>query len=72
LGADNVVTLERRMTAEDFAYYTHHMPGCFYRLGTASPTGDRFTRPVHHPSFNIDEQALITGVGLMAYLAAQS
>ena len=72
LGADNVVTLDRRMTAEDFAYYTHHMPGCFYRLGTASPTGDLFTRPVHHPSFNIDEQALITGVGLMAYLAAHS
>ena len=72
LGADNVVTLERRMTAEDFAYYTHHMPGCFYRLGTASPIGNGFTRPVHHPSFNIDEQALITGVGLMAYLAARS
>ena len=34
LGKENVVELEPRMTAEDFAYYLQKVPGCFYRLGT--------------------------------------
>ncbi len=71
LGAENVVDLPIRMTAEDFAFYTHHVPGCFYRLGTASQDGN-FTSPVHTPTFNIDESALQTGSGLMAYLAVKA
>lgn len=68
LGKDNVVTLERRATAEDFAYFSQVVPGCFYRLGTASENGDnRFS--VHHPQFNIDEKAIELGMGLMAYMA---
>ena len=69
LGADNVVDLEIRMTGEDFAYYSQHMPGCFYRLGTSSPDGKQFTSPVHTPTFDIDEHALLTGTALMAWLA---
>lgn len=69
LGEERVKPLQTRMTAEDFSYYTHHLPGCFYRLGTASPDG-RNTFPVHHPAFDIDEQALVTGAGLMAWIAA--
>ncbi len=68
LGQENVIDLERRMTAEDFAYYTHHVPGTFYRLGTASSDGSN-SYPVHHPQFNIDERAIETGMGLMAWLA---
>lgn len=68
LGPENVVDLELRLTAEDFAYYTQHMPGCFYRLGTASPDG-RFTSSVHTPTFDIDESALRTGTAMMAWLA---
>ena len=68
LGAENVVDLGTRMTAEDFAYYTQHMPACFYRLGTASPNGSN-SSPVHTPTFDIDETALETASGLMAYLA---
>ena len=68
LGKDNVVTLERRATAEDFAYFSQVVPGCFYRLGTASENGDnRFS--VHHPQFNIDEKAIELGMGLMAFMA---
>ena len=68
LGKDNVVTLERRATAEDFAYFSQVVPGCFYRLGTASENGDnRFS--VHHPQFNIDEKAIELGMGMMAYMA---
>ncbi len=68
LGKENVVDLDIRMTAEDFAYYTHEIPGCFYRLGTSSADG-RFSAPVHNPHFDIDEKALETSIGLMAWLA---
>ena len=71
LGSENVVDLNVRMTAEDFAYYGHEMPGCFYRLGTASPVDETKSYSVHHPRFDIDEEALKTGMGLMAWLAVQ-
>jgi amidohydrolase len=71
LGAENVVDLEVRMTAEDFAYFGHEMPSCFYRLGTASPNDESKSFSVHHPRFDIDETALKTGMGLMAWLAVQ-
>ena len=71
LGAENVVDLDVRMTAEDFAYFGHEMPGCFYRLGTASPNDESKSFSVHHPRFDIDENALKTGMGLMAWLAVQ-
>jgi metal-dependent amidase/aminoacylase/carboxypeptidase family protein len=44
------------------------MPACFYRLGTSSADGN-FTTGVHNPGFDIDEKALETGMGLMAWLA---
>jgi amidohydrolase len=71
LGSENVVDLDVRMTAEDFAYYGHEMPGCFYRLGTASPNDESKSFSVHHPRFDIDENALKIGMGLMAWLAVQ-
>jgi amidohydrolase len=66
LGAENrVADLPIRMTAEDFAAYSQIMPACFYRLGTG------LGRPVHTPTFDIDEAALETGAGLMAWLAVK-
>jgi amidohydrolase len=70
LGAENVIELEQWMAAEDFAYFSQAAPACFYRLGTASPDG-QFTSSVHTPTFDIDEAALATGPGLMAWLALQ-
>lgn len=67
LGKENVVALGQRMTAEDFAFFSQQMPACFYRLGTAAPDGN-FSAGVHTPTFNIDENALETGMGLMAWL----
>ena len=37
LGAAHVHDLDIRMTGEDFSYFANEIPGCFYRLGTASP-----------------------------------
>lgn len=68
LGSENIVELDLWMAAEDFAYYTQQVDACFYRLGTSSHKGD-FTSSVHTPTFNIDESALETGMGLMAWLA---
>lgn len=68
LGDENVVDLDLWMAAEDFAFYTHEVPGCFYRLGTRNEA-EGITSGVHTPTFNIDENALKTGMGLMAYLA---
>lgn len=70
LGKENVTELEMRMTAEDFAYFSQELPACFYRLGTASPDG-RFTYGVHNSNFDIDESALETGMGLLAWIACR-
>lgn len=67
LGKENVEELPLRMTAEDFAFITQKVPSCFFRLGTASKEKG-ITSGVHTPTFNIDESALETGVGLMAWL----
>jgi amidohydrolase len=68
LGKENVVSTDPVMIAEDFAYYGQSAPGCFYFLGTGNPEKET-TVPLHNPRFNIDEQALGIGTGLMAYLA---
>jgi amidohydrolase len=65
LGGDQVVDMDRRMGSEDFAFYTHAMPGCFYRLGTGVP--GQPMRGLHTPTFDIDEEALRIGSGLMAW-----
>lgn len=68
LGDNNVKLLDLRMTADDFAFYSHEIPGCFYRLGT-NRGGTEFTASVHNAHFDIDEDALKTGTGLMTWLA---
>jgi amidohydrolase len=68
LGQNNVVELPVRMTAEDFAYYSQVIPSCFYRLGTANQEKGIANR-LHTSTFNIDEESLEIGMGLLAYLA---
>jgi len=70
LGAENVVDLPIRMTAEDFAYYSQKMPACFYRLGTGNKAKG-ITSPVHTNTFDIDETALETSIGMMSWLAVK-
>ena len=71
LGTENVIDLPIRMTAEDFAYYSHEVPSTFYRLGTANKSKG-ITHGLHTSRFNIDEQSLKIGMGLMAYLAIKN
>ncbi len=69
MGAEKVETTEMRMGAEDFGYYGLHVPGCFFRLGTANKAKG-ITAGVHTPVFNIDESAIETGIGIMASMGA--
>lgn len=68
LGKENVIITTPRMGAEDFAFYSQKVPACFYRLGTGNPDKG-ITSNIHTPTFNIDENALVTGTGLMAFHA---
>ena len=67
LGDDKVVTLEPQMTAEDFAYFAETYPSVFYRLGTGIK--GESNPPLHSSQFIVNENALLTGIGSMAYIA---
>ncbi|MEY3052415.1 MAG: hypothetical protein RLY31_2200 [Bacteroidota bacterium] len=68
LGADKVTDLPMRMTSEDFAWYASEIPACFFRLGSADPT-DGKNAPLHSDKFDVDESCLVTGMGLISWLA---
>jgi len=70
LGNDKVVNLPLRMTADDFAFFLQKVPGCYYRLGVTS-IGNH-TPQLHSSNFDIDETALKTGMGLMAWIAIKA
>ncbi|MCC8410527.1 M20 family metallopeptidase [Mucilaginibacter sp. UR6-1] len=70
LGKENVLDLDIWMAAEDFAYYSQVANSCFYRLGTRNEERG-ITSSVHTPTFDVDETALQTSTGLMAYLAVK-
>lgn len=70
VGTENVVDLDIWMGAEDFAWYTQEVPGCFYRLGTRNEAKG-IVHGLHTPQFNIDEDAMKLSTGLMAWLAIQ-
>ncbi len=68
LGDGNVEELDIRMTSEDFAYYSQQFPAVFYRLGITDNKG-KYASQLHSPSFDIDENAILTGMMNMAWLA---
>jgi amidohydrolase len=70
LGSENVVDLDLWLAAEDFAYYSQETAACFYRLGTRNEARSIISS-VHTPTFDIDENALGIGSGLMAWLALE-
>jgi len=68
LGKENVVDLDLRMTAEDFASFAQRVPACFYRLGVANKERG-ITSGLHTPHFDVDEKAIEIGTGLMTWEA---
>ncbi|OYD45531.1 N-acyl-L-amino acid amidohydrolase [Sphingobacterium cellulitidis] len=70
LGGDNVLELDLWPAAEDFAYYSQETNACFYRLGTGNQAKG-ISSAVHTNTFDIDETALQTSIGLMSYIAVR-
>lgn len=71
IGDPDVVALDPWYAAEDFAFYLEHVPGAFYMLGVRNEA-DGITHAVHTPRFTVDESALRTGAGFLAYLAVRA
>ncbi len=65
-GSDRIQVLpEPSLGAEDFSVYLEHAPGSMFRLGVGFK--DRVTNyPLHHPQFEVDESAIVTGVVTLA------
>jgi amidohydrolase len=68
LGENQVEELPIRLTAEDFAFYSQKVPVCFFRLGVGN-ISKGITYGVHHPRFDIDQKAMLTGMEVMAKAA---
>jgi len=68
LGNKKIKTLEVRMTSEDFGFFTQKYPCSFFRFGVKGEINAN-TGGLHSSTFRIDEKALETGMGGMAWLA---
>lgn len=65
LGEENAEDLPIRLTAEDFSFYAQKVPACFFRIGVRNEDRN-ITFGVHHPRFDIDAEALKTGMQMMS------
>ena len=69
-GSDRIQILpEPSLGAEDFSVYLDHSPGSMFRLGVGFHNKPNY--PLHHPQFEVDESAIITGVVTLAYTIYQ-
>jgi amidohydrolase len=59
----------RTMGAEDVSELMTDVPGCYFFVGSANHERD-LSFPHHHPRFDIDEDVLALGVGLLATAVA--
>jgi amidohydrolase len=66
-GDDNIEETELRMGAEDFGFYAQKLPACFFRLGVRNEEKG-IVYNVHTANFDIDENALEYGAGIMAWM----
>lgn len=67
-GSENCIDLPIRLTSEDFAFYSQQIPVSFFRLGVRNENKG-IVFGVHHPKFNIDDEALLIGVQAMSLCA---
>jgi len=61
-------TTEFEMGAEDFAHYARRVPGTIIFVGIANRRKGKVYQ-LHHPKFDIDEDALKVGAAALAYSA---
>ncbi len=70
LGEENVTEYPKRMTAEDFGFFSQQYPCCFYRFGVNNEKDT--CGKLHSSTFLIDEDSLKTSASLFAYIALKS
>lgn len=70
LGDERVTDFPKRMTADDFGFFTQQYPCCYFRFGVSGVNND--CGKLHSSTFLIDEEALKTSVGLFTCLAFNS
>ena len=68
LGEDRLTQLPPSMGGEDFAYYAERVPGMIARLGVRNEARG-LVHPLHHPRFDLDEDALPLGAAVLADFA---
>lgn len=56
---------EPSLGAEDFSVYLDRAPGTMFRLGVGRQDAPNY--PLHHPKFEVDERAIVTGVVALAH-----
>jgi len=67
LGENNVIFSNTpAMGSEDFAYYLQQKPGAFFWIGCGNEKKG-INKPLHHPAFDMDEDAL--AIGSMIHVA---
>lgn len=71
LGQKNVIDLDIRMTAEDFAFYAQKYPALFYRLGVGHTNGTDASG-LHSAKFLPNEDAIKTGIATMCSMALKA
>jgi len=62
------MSVKPSMGGEDFSFYAEQIPGVFFRLGVRNEEKEA-TYPLHHPKFDLDEEALPYGATLLAQWA---
>lgn len=60
VGENNIVTMPKKLSSEDFSFYADKKPSAFLRLGTRNAEKGCTTLP-HNNDFMLDEDALETG-----------
>lgn len=67
MGPGRCDSLQPSMGGEDFAYVAEKVPSAMFLLGTHG--GESTSYPVHHPMFDLDEEALPYGAAMLATIA---
>lgn len=71
LGAEFVHELPIRLTAEDFSFYSQVVPTCFFRIGVRNEEKG-IVHSVHHPKFDIEPEAIKTGIAMMVLACTEN
>ncbi len=68
VGRENVTEFPKRMTADDFGFFTEKFKCCYYRFGVA---GNKISGKLHTSTFLIDEESLRLSTGLFVITALE-